>query len=63
MRLDRGAVDQDFRGRAARRGERIEDLDPYAFRRPPDEAVVERFLRAIGVGRVDPAAAAGLTGR
>lgn len=32
-------------------------LDPDAFRRPLDEAVVERLLRAIGVGRVDPAPA------
>ncbi len=35
----------------------MKDVAPHAFRRPTDEAIVERLARAIDVWRVDPAAA------
>lgn len=36
----------------------MKDVDPYAFRRPADETIVERLARPIDVGRIDPASAA-----
>jgi hypothetical protein len=57
VRLDGGTVDQHLRGWTARRGERMKHVDPNAFRRPADEAVVERLARSINGGRVDPSAA------
>jgi len=55
--LDGGTVDQHLRGWTARRGERMKHVDPNAFRRPADEAVVERLARSIDLRRVDPATA------
>ena len=57
MRFDRGTVDQNLRRRAAGLSERMEQLDPHAFLRPADKAVVERLPRPVLGRRIDPATA------
>jgi hypothetical protein len=57
MGLHRAGVDQNLGRRAGGLGERLEQLDPHAFRRPPDKAIVERLLRPIIRRRVDPTTA------
>ena len=57
MRLHRGAVDQHLSRRSARSRERMEEIAPNALRSPADEAVVERLVRAIEAGRINPAPA------
>ena len=57
MRLDGGGVDQHLGRRPAGRGQGVEDVDPDALGRPPDEAVVERLARSVDRRRIDPAPA------
>lgn len=55
MRLDRRRVDQHLRRGAAHRCQRMEDVFPNAFGRPPNEAIVERLARAVDGRRINPA--------
>jgi hypothetical protein len=57
VRLHCRTVDQDLRWRPSCRCQNIKDVDPYALRGPPDKPVVERFVRAIDIRRIDPATA------
>ena len=57
MRLHGGTVDEHLGWRTAGARERMEELDPDALRRPADEAVVERLVRAVDARRIDPAPA------
>jgi len=57
MSLDRRTVDQQLRGRTARRGQRAEDGLPNALLGPAYEAVVERLARTIDRWRINPTAA------
>ena len=54
MSLDRRAVDQQPRRRAARRRQSLEDARPDTFLGPAYEAVVERLAGPVGRRRVDP---------
>jgi len=56
MRLDRRRVDEDLGRWASGRGERVEDPNPHALRRPAHEPIVERLVRTIDLRRIDPAA-------
>src|SRR5271154_1141557 len=57
MGLDGGAVDQDLFGRPSGLRKRVEQVDPDAFCRPADIAVVEGFPRPVFWRSVDPATA------
>ncbi len=57
MSLDRRAVDQQLRRRAARCRQRMEDRLPDAFLGPADEAVVECLAWAVDRWGIDPSAA------
>ena len=57
MRFDRGTVDQYLRRRPAGLSERAKQLNPHAFLRPADEAIVERFPWSVLGRRIDPATA------
>jgi len=51
MRLHRGAVDENLRGRPACLRQSVKEIDPHTFFGPAD---VERFLRPVFRWRVDP---------
>src|SRR5271154_5869023 len=57
MGLDGGAVDQDLCGRPPGLRTRVEQVDPGAFCRPADIAVVEGFPRPVFWRSIDPASA------
>src|SRR5271168_915771 len=57
MGLHSGAVDQDLLGRPSGLRKRVEQVDPDAFCRPADIAVVEGFPRPVFWRSVDPASA------
>ncbi len=57
MSLDRRAVDQQLRRRAARRCQRLEDRFPDTFLGPTDEAVIERLARTVDRWSIDPTTA------
>ena len=57
MRPDSRTVDQDLGRRPAGRGQGMENLDPNALFSPSHEPIVERLVRAIIIGRINPTAA------
>jgi len=57
MRFHRGGIDQQFGRRPASGRERMKHVCPHALSRPAHEAIIERLARAIGRGRILPAAA------
>ena len=57
MRLHRGAVDENLRGRPTCLRQNMKEIDPDAFFSPADIAVVERLLRPVFRRRVDPSTA------
>jgi hypothetical protein len=57
MRFDGGAVDQNLCGRSAGLRERMEQVNPHAFRGPANVTVVKRFPRTVLWWRINPTAA------
>jgi len=56
MRLDGRGVDQHLDRRPSSLCERMEEVEPDAFRRPADVTIIERLLWTVGGWRIDPAA-------
>ena len=56
MCLDCQRIDQNFGRWPAGRGESMENIRPNALRRPSNETVIERLVRATDLRRVNPPA-------